>query len=102
MITQVKENKRPWIKCVAPSVSGAPNAGLEYGVLYPLYLLSQRAWLYTEHTSIEVLCRVYTYRFDNHVPKGKLLKRTFLLSSSHNILFAKWIESLLHTASKKL
>jgi len=27
----------------------------------------------------EDLCRVYTYRFDNHVPKGKLLKKYFLV-----------------------
>jgi len=25
------------------------------------------------------LCRVYTYRFDNQVPKGKLLKKYFLV-----------------------
>jgi len=30
-----------------------------------------------------------------------LQKVTFLLSNSRNILFVKWIESLLHTASKK-
>jgi len=47
------------------------------------------------------LCRIYTCRFDNQVPKGKLLKKYFLLPSSRNILFLKWKESLLHTASKK-
>jgi len=26
------------------------------------------------------LCRVYTYRFDNQVPKGKLLKKYFLVA----------------------
>jgi len=47
------------------------------------------------------LCRVYTCRFDNQVPNGSLPKSNFLLSSSRNILSVKWIESLLHTASKK-
>jgi len=32
----------------------------------------------------------------------KYTQSTFLLSSSRNILFVKWVESLLHTASKKL
>jgi len=47
------------------------------------------------------LCRVYTCSFDNQVPNEKLVKSTFRLSSSHNILFVKKMESLLHTASKK-
>jgi len=29
-------------------------------------------------------------------------KSTFLLSSSHNILFAKYIENLLHTANQEI
>jgi len=49
-----------------------------------------------------LLCRVYTCRFNNQVPNGKLVKSTFLLSSSRNILFVKKIENLLHTTSKKL
>jgi len=39
--------------------------------------------------------------FDNEVTNEKLIKSNFLLSSSRNILFVKWIESLLHSTSKK-
>jgi len=37
--------------------------------IYPLVLMT---------SNFEKLCRVYTCRFDNHVPNGKLVKKYFL------------------------
>jgi len=48
-----------------------------------------------------ILYRVYTCRFDNQVPNGKLVKKYFLVVKLAQYLFVKKIESLLHIASKK-